>query len=110
MWRFVMASVFPTIGNWYQDVITQQLMEVVAVDEDSGTIEVQYEDGDIDEYDIESWSQLSLSSAAAPEDANAGYEASYEDPWDNDFGYSSSFNSPLEIIEPDSFSGYDDLL
>lgn len=105
-----MAIVFPTIGNWYQDSVTMQLLEVVAIDEDTGTIEIQYEDGDIDEFELDSWSQLNLRAAAAPEDPNAGYEASYEDSWEDDSGYMSSYNSPLETIEPDSFTGYDDLL
>lgn len=108
-----MAKIFPSIGSWFQDIGTSQLFEVVAIDEDGGTIDVQYEDGDIDEYELESWGQLSLVPAAAPEDANAGYGygASYSDSWEDNPEYNTnSYSNPLEMIEPDSFTDFDDLL
>lgn len=105
-----MAKVFPSIGNWYQDIGTTQLFEVVAIDEDGGTIEVQYKDGDIGEFELESWGQLSLVTAAAPEDANAGYGTYYDNPWEDSPEYINNYSNPLEMIEPDSFTGFDDLL
>lgn len=106
-----MANIFPGVGAWFQDAVTQQLFEVVAVDEESGTIEVQYDDGDIGEFELESWGQMTLLAAAAPEDANAGYGASYSDPWEDEPAGSSALSgNPLEMIEPDSFTGFDDLL
>ncbi|TVZ39171.1 hypothetical protein P886_3566 [Alteromonadaceae bacterium 2753L.S.0a.02] len=106
-----MASIYPTVGSWYQDSTTLQLFEVVAVDEDTGSIEVQFDDGDIGEYELDSWGQLSIVAAAAPEDPSAGYESNYNDSWGNsDSNYLSGANNPIEFIEPDSFLGYDDLL
>lgn len=106
-----MASVFPTVGKWFQDTTTSQLLEIVAVDEDSGTIEVQYDDGAIGEFDLDSWAQLFLVSAAAPEDPGAGYGDVYEDTWqDRESNYLSSSTNPLELIEPDTFGGFDDIL
>jgi len=106
-----MPKVFPNVGAWYQDSDTMQLFEIVATDEDSSTIEVQYLDGDIDEYDLEAWDQLHLLPAAAPEDANAGYGSSYSDPWeDGSNPPTGRFTNPLESIEPEPFSGFDDLL
>ncbi|WP_075185251.1 DUF6763 family protein [Teredinibacter haidensis] len=105
-----MAKIFPIIGSWFQDTSSMQLFEIVAVDEDSSTIEVQYKDGDIDEFELESWGQLNLLSAAAPEDANAGYGSSYSDTWeDSPDHFNSNYNNPLEMIEPESFTGFDDL-
>ncbi|SMF31248.1 hypothetical protein SAMN02745866_02052 [Alteromonadaceae bacterium Bs31] len=106
-----MAKLFPGIGKWYQDTVSLQLFEVVAVDEDIGAIEVQYLDGDIGEFELEVWGQMNLVSAAAPEDANAGYGASYSDPWEDNPSYiNDSSNNPVESIEPESFLGYDDIL
>ena len=44
----------PTIGNWYR-IQGSDSFEVVAFDEDDGTIELQYFDGTVEEMDIEDW-------------------------------------------------------
>lgn len=105
-----MAAFFPPIGQWYQDAVTNQVFEVVAVDERSSTIEVQYHDGDLTEFDVESWGQLNLLPAEPPEDGNAGYGFAGEDYWsDSDTSFPGGMMSnPLDSIEPDSFTGFDD--
>jgi len=44
----------PTIGHWYR-ITGGDSFEVVAVDDDDGTIELQYFDGTVEEMDIEDW-------------------------------------------------------
>lgn len=44
----------PVIGNWYR-IQGSDSFEVVAFDEDDGTIELQYFDGTVEEMDIEDW-------------------------------------------------------
>lgn len=44
----------PTIGNWYR-IQGGDSFEVVAYDEDDGTIELQYFDGTVEEMDLEDW-------------------------------------------------------
>jgi hypothetical protein len=44
----------PTIGNWYR-IRGSDSFEVVAFDEDDGTIELQYFDGTVEEMDLEDW-------------------------------------------------------
>ena len=44
----------PTIGNWYR-IQGSDSFEVVAYDEDDGTIELQYFDGTVEEMDLEDW-------------------------------------------------------
>ena len=44
----------PTIGNWYR-IQGNDSFEVVAFDEDDGTIELQYFDATVEEMDIEDW-------------------------------------------------------
>lgn len=58
----------PIVGNWYLDQDKDEKFEVVAVDEDNGTVEIQYVDGDLDEIDIDNWYELPLEPAEAPED------------------------------------------
>lgn len=104
-----MASFFPRIGSWYEDQDTGQKFEIVALDEKQKTIEVQYYDGDISEYEMESWASLNVRESEAPDEAYGGFDAglSYGDeaPLDSTFMQ----GNPIELIEPDSFSGFDDL-
>lgn len=104
-----MGVQYPTIGAWYTDRESHDVFEVVALDEEQGTVEVQYLDGAIGEFDLEVWPQLALSPAAEPEDSDAAYELSQEDRWRDDQGVSpESWSNPLNHIEPDLFSGYED--
>ena len=45
----------PIIGSWYKDLENNLKFKVVAIDEKDDTIDVQYINGDIGEYDSESW-------------------------------------------------------
>ena len=66
-----MTSPQPGIGDWYR-LTGGELFEVVALDEDAGTIELQYFDGTIEEMDVEDWDARwedgELEAAEAPED------------------------------------------
>ena len=66
-----MAAPLPSIGNWYR-LIGGDLFEVVALDEDEGTIDIQYFDGTVEEMDREDWEAQwddgALEAAEAPED------------------------------------------
>ncbi len=61
----------PAIGEWYRQH-GEQHFEVVAVDEEAGTIEIQYFDGTVEELEIEDWKEQwkagALEAADAPED------------------------------------------
>ena len=66
-----MAAPLPSIGAWYR-LTGGELFEVVALDDDEGTIEIQYFDGTVEEMDREDWEAQSedgaLEAAEAPED------------------------------------------
>jgi uncharacterized protein DUF6763 len=66
-----MATPQPAIGDWYR-LSGGALFEVVALDDDDGTIEIQYFDGTVEEMDIEDWETQwedgGLETAEAPED------------------------------------------
>ncbi|TFH69153.1 hypothetical protein E3W66_04290 [Gammaproteobacteria bacterium LSUCC0057] len=74
-----MAKISAVIGQWYHDVARERLFEVVAFDDYSGAIEVQYEDGTVDEFDSETWRELVLLAAAQPDDWRSSLELSEED-------------------------------
>ncbi len=73
-----MSTPRPEVGEWYQ---TPQggLLEVVALDMDESTVEVQYYDGAISEYDLDAWDELELVPAAPPEDAGGSLEVTPEE-------------------------------
>ena len=74
----------PGIGDWYR-LNDGALFEVVALDDDDGTIEIQYFDGTLEEMDIEDWDAQwedgALETAEAPEDwtGSVDVESSDED-------------------------------
>jgi hypothetical protein len=61
----------------------EQLFEVVAIDEDAGTIEVQYFDGTVEELELDDWNEQwksgALEAAEAPEDWKGSVDVEAED-------------------------------
>ena len=48
----------PIIGNWYYHLDKGQRFQVVAMDEETQTVEVQYFDGNVDEHELEIWQRM----------------------------------------------------
>jgi hypothetical protein len=76
----------PIVGNWYAHLDKGQRFEVVAVDEDAGTVEVQYFDGAVEEVDLGEWYELDVEPAEAPED----WTGPMDDLERDDLGYSDT--------------------
>lgn len=74
----------PVIGSWYKDVENDLTFKVVAIDESNDDIEVQYMDGDIGEYDKDTWYSSTFDFVEAPEDWTAPFGEIESD----DLGYS----------------------
>ncbi|RLJ22156.1 hypothetical protein DJ030_02395 [bacterium endosymbiont of Escarpia laminata] len=66
------------VGAWFKTNEGVNL-EVVAYDAEDGSIEVQFYDGTIAEYDFEDWVALETSSIAPPEDWAGSYDISKDD-------------------------------
>ncbi len=86
-----MSALQPVIGSWYR-FTEGDVFEIVALDNDDGTIELQYYDGTIEEMDVEDWNTLcerrEIETAAAPEDWTGSVDidgqendASTDDSW-----------------------------
>jgi len=65
-------QVQPIIGEWYKTAQGEQF-EVVALDDDAETVEVQYFDGAVAEFETEVWQSMALVTIAPPEDWSGGY-------------------------------------
>ena len=76
----------PIIGSWYKDVENNLKFRVVAIDENDDSIEVQYLDGDIGEYDNDSWYNSTFDYIEPPED----WSAPFDDVEADDLGYSDT--------------------
>jgi hypothetical protein len=67
----LMTTPLPSIGEWYRHTGGDSF-EVVAFDEDDGTIEIQYFDGTVEEMETEDWesqwADRALEAAEQPED------------------------------------------
>ena len=74
----------PVIGSWYKDVENNLTFKVVALDEQDDSIDVQFANGDISEYDNDTWYNATLDYIEAPEDWSAAYGNVETD----DLGYS----------------------
>ncbi|HMK84711.1 MAG TPA: DUF6763 family protein [Steroidobacteraceae bacterium] len=82
-----MHVVKPIVGQWYRGD-TNQLFEVVAIDEEDQTIEIQYFDGTVAEIEFDSWNEQLFDElidvADAPEDWSGAVDVEAED-LDRDF-------------------------
>ncbi|MCK5325834.1 MAG: hypothetical protein KAJ57_07490 [Woeseiaceae bacterium] len=73
-----MAVLYPVIGQWFSRP-NGTLFEVVAVDEDGGTVELQQFDGTLDEVEMDAWPELLLTEVSAPEDWSGSVDMDPED-------------------------------
>ena len=72
----------PVPGQWYESLDDDEVFQVLSVDEDSELVELQYEDGNVEEIDYETWQELDLDLTQEPE----GWSGS-EDEEDDDEDY-----------------------
>lgn len=81
----------PVPGQWYESLEDEETFQVLSVDEDAELIELQYEDGDVEEIDYETWQELDLDLTEEPEgwsgseDEKADDEKFEEDDDDDDW-------------------------
>ena len=57
----------PTVGQWYEDLESEESFQVLKVDEDNETIEIQHLDGEKEELDVDDWAELDLETTEEPE-------------------------------------------
>lgn len=104
-----MSDVDPIIGNWYRNQETGNDFEVVALDEDAQTIEIQYFDGEVEELDLDAWYELAIEAIEAPEDWSGPFDELESD----DLGYDEDEDKRQEEneeVSEEELSDEDDLL
>jgi hypothetical protein len=103
-----MTSPQPSVGSWYR-LEGSELFEVVAIDDDDATIEIQYFDGTVEEMDLEDWEahceERALEAADPPEDWSGSVdvepdeEGTRSDPYSDDHDLRASPLDGLDIFE-----------
>ena len=77
-----MNFIKPVVGEWYRDG-ANELFEVVAIDDQDETIEIQYFDGTVTSLDLDAWNEQLrddlLEAADAPEDWSGAVDVEVED-------------------------------
>ena len=73
----------PTPKQWYEDLENDETFQVLKVDEDKETVEIQYLDGEIEELDIDTWAELDLELSDEPE-GWSGSDAEEDDDEEDD--------------------------
>ena len=89
----------PAIGRWYRRA-NGQLFEVVAIDHDDESVELQFFDGTIDEVDLDTWKKLLIERVAQPEDWSGSVDMDPEDFSGRDDGQlPGGFHNPLHFLD-----------
>ena len=68
----------PEAGVWYETE-EGEVFQVVAIDQSTGTAEIQYADGDVDELELDEWYDMELEEVESPEDWQGSMDASTEE-------------------------------
>jgi len=90
---------YPAIGKWFRRP-NGTLLEVVAVDEATQTVEIQLFDGTIDEVELDSWSEQLLLEVAAPEDWSGSVDMDPDDYRGTAEGeMPAGFHDPLDFTD-----------
>ena len=84
----------PRIGDWYKN-INGDNFEIVAIDEDEATLEIQHFDGAVEEIDLDSWYEMEIEPIEAPEDWSGSLDIERED-----YGVDLELTAPNDHINP----------
>jgi hypothetical protein len=101
-----MTSPSPVVGDWYRRP-GGALFEVVAIDRDDATVEVQHFDGTLEEFELESWAEQEFEEAQAPEDWTGSVDVEPEDyEADREVSSGTLWTDPLTSLDRSEASGY----
>lgn len=105
----------PVQGKWYEDLEENEIFRVLSIDPDEEIVEVQYENGDIEEIDLDTWHELDLEHAQEPEGWVSDDKAKEaeeeddddEDDWDEDDDDDDDLDDDDDDLD-DDYSDRDD--
>ena len=90
--------IFPQVGSWYRR-LDGRTFEVVAVDDEELTVEIQYFDATIGELDFDLWHGLALEPATAPDDYSGSLDLDRAELRELREGRSFGWHDHLEFVD-----------
>ena len=106
-----MAKPAPVIGEWFRRA-GADAFEVVAIDGDDRTIEIQYFDGTVEEIELEEWREAEIETCEAPEDWTGSLDVEPEDT-ENEYeaepGNTKPWADPLQFVDRGEAGGYSEV-
>jgi hypothetical protein len=106
-----MAKLAPIIGQWYRRPGGDSF-EVVAVDRDDRTIEIQYFDGAVEELEVEEWVEGEFESTEPSEDWTGSLDVEPEDT-ENEYeaepGSTRPWTDALQFVDRGEAGGYSEI-
>ena len=94
-----MTLAIPAIGEWYR-APGGLTFEVVAVDDEDGTIDIQHYDGTVEELDFDAWEESEFVATDPPEDYAGSLDIEREDyGLELDQGIGRDWSDPLEFLD-----------
>jgi hypothetical protein len=90
-----MANTYqPRLSDWYKS-INGDKFEIIALDDDAATMEVQFFDGAIEEIDFDTWNDMEVVPIEPPEDWSGSMDLEKED-----YGVDLELTAPNDHINP----------
>ncbi len=89
----------PRVGDWYRTVAGENF-EIVALDPDDDTVEIQYFDGTIAELDLDTWYEMNIDAIEPPEDWSGSLDIARDDYGvDLEAQRSDGWTNPLDSLD-----------
>ena len=109
----------PVKGQWFEDLEENEIFLVLSVDPDAELVEIQYENGDIEEIDLDTWHELDLERTTEPEgwasadgeeeeEGDEELEDDEDDDWDEDDEDDDDWDDDDDEDMDDDYSDRDD--
>jgi hypothetical protein len=86
----------PLIGGWYRYLDKGQAFQVVAVDRQAGSVDLEYFDGTLEEVRLMEWHGLNIEACEPPQD----WTGAFDDIERDDLGLTETDMTPEDWHEP----------
>jgi hypothetical protein len=95
-----MHQIHPTVGQWYLRPKTGKKFEVIDIDDGDGMIEIQDEEGTLDQVESDAWFTDGLEATDQPQDFSGALDSSAESDEAGDPAEISMLNTdPLRVAQ-----------
>jgi len=91
----------PVIGLWYRHLDKGQRFQVVALDEQDDSVEIQHYDGDIEELDLDTWHAMEIMPCESPENWSGALDIGEQDDYGTEITDTSvaEWEAPLQEFQ-----------